>query len=271
MRGSTLAHATTVRRFASSGRDDVVARVGVARHHVGDARSRRREAGRVVPQHRGVATVGAADEQHDVGPRGGERGDACAVELAAGHVHDLGTGREPDARTGLGRDDPLVAHDREPQAAPGRRAHPHLGGLPAGLRHNGSHGGVEPGQHVLAVTDGRGHGRGREQAARLGAADDDRGGLGERGAGVRADDVRPAHPRACTRSATRSSTCSMPTDSRTRSAGTSSVGAGDGRVRHAAGVLDERLDAAERLAQGEQPRAVADLERRALAAVRRGS
>ena len=54
-------------------------------------------------------------------------------------------------------------------------------------------------------------------------------------------------PSACSRSASRSSTVSMPTDSRTRSAGTSSGEPAATSVCHPARVLDQRLDPAERL------------------------
>ena len=73
-------------------------------------------------------------------------------------------------------------------------------------------------------------------------------------------------PRARSRSAIRSSAVSMPTLSRTRSAGHLEVGAGDAGVGHPAGVLDERLDAAEGLAEGEDLGLLADRERLLLAA-----
>ena len=55
------------------------------------------------------------------------------------------------------------------------------------------------------------------------------------------------------RSSSRSSQSSMPTDSRTRSAGDLERRAGHRGVRHPAGVLDQRLHPAERLGQREQP------------------
>ena len=67
--------------------------------------------------------------------------------------------------------------------------------------------------------------------------------------------------RACSRSASRSSTVSMPTDSRTRSRRHLERRAGGAGVRHPARVLDQRLDPAERLGQDEQLRPVADLDR----------
>ena len=57
----------------------------------------------------------------------------------------------------------------------------------------------------------------------------------------------------------------MPTDSRTRSAGHLERRAGGAGVGHPARVLDQRLDAAERLGQREQLRPLADLQRGVLA------
>jgi hypothetical protein len=57
----------------------------------------------------------------------------------------------------------------------------------------------------------------------------------------------------------------MPTLSRIRSGVTSSGVPGDRGVRHPAGVLDQRLDAAQRLAQREHLRPVADVDRVLLA------
>ena len=57
----------------------------------------------------------------------------------------------------------------------------------------------------------------------------------------------------------------MPTDSRTRSAGTSSGEPGDAGVRHPSGVLDQRLHAAQRLPEREDADAPAHLERALLA------
>ena len=62
-----------------------------------------------------------------------------------------------------------------------------------------------------------------------------------------------------------------PTHSRTSDAGTSSAEPGDRRVRHAAGVLDQALDRAERLGQREQLGALHDLERRPPRRPRTGS
>ena len=59
---------------------------------------------------------------------------------------------------------------------------------------------------------------------------------------------------------------SIPTDSLTRSDGTSSGEPGHRGVRHPGRVLDQRLDAAERLAQREQPGPPAHLDRRRLSA-----
>ena len=79
---------------------------------------------------------------------------------------------------------------------------------------------------------------------------------------------RPSALSAWSRSAMRSSTSSMPTESRIRSPGHLELGAGDAGVRHPAGVLDEGLDAAERLA--ERPDLVAAADRDAPAPRRRG-
>ena len=75
-----------------------------------------------------------------------------------------------------------------------------------------------------------------------------------------------SYPSAAARSAARSSIDSIPTESRTRSVGDLERGALDGLVRHLLRVLDQRLHAAERLAQGEEPGAVADLDGRLAAA-----
>ena len=63
---------------------------------------------------------------------------------------------------------------------------------------------------------------------------------------------RHAPSSACSRSATRSAADSMPTDRRMRLARHLERRAGDGRVGHLAGVLDEALDRAERLGEREQ-------------------
>ena len=77
---------------------------------------------------------------------------------------------------------------------------------------------------------------------------------------------RPAQPRARSRSAIRSSAVSMPTLSRIRSAGTSSSVPATLAWVIRPGVLDQALDAAERLAEREHLGARADVERRLLAA-----
>ena len=75
-----------------------------------------------------------------------------------------------------------------------------------------------------------------------------------------------AQPRAWSRSASRSSAVSMPTESRTRSGRDLERGAGHRGVRHPARVLDQRLDAAQRLPQREHLGAVAHRQRLLLAA-----
>ena len=59
----------------------------------------------------------------------------------------------------------------------------------------------------------------------------------------------------------RSSAASIPTESRTSASSTSSLRAGDGQVGHHGRQLDQRLDAAERLGQREEPRRLADRDR----------
>ena len=65
-----------------------------------------------------VAAVGAADQEHHVGPGRAHRGDVGRRQLTGGDVDDLGPGREPDPVTGLGGDRALVADDGEAQPPP---------------------------------------------------------------------------------------------------------------------------------------------------------
>ena len=73
-------------------------------------------------QHLGVAPVGAADDQHNVGSRVDERGHGGDVEPTGSDVDDSSASREPDAVAGLGRDGALVSDDGEPQPAAGAGA-----------------------------------------------------------------------------------------------------------------------------------------------------
>ena len=63
----------------------------------------------------GVATVGAPDQQDDVGL--GAR-SAAQVDRVVGHVHDTTSARQRDPTAGLGGDELLVADDGDPQSPP---------------------------------------------------------------------------------------------------------------------------------------------------------
>ena len=76
----------------------------------------------VVPQDLGVAAVGATDQQHDVGSGREQRVQVVVAHRAGRDVHDPGPGRETHPVAGLGRHDPFVADDREPEPAAGTRA-----------------------------------------------------------------------------------------------------------------------------------------------------
>ena len=101
------------------------------------------------------------------------------------------------------------------------------------------------GRRVRVSRPHSGHGRSRTQVQSL---------------RVRADRVWSAirSSSACRRSASRSSTVSMPDREPDQVGGHLQRRAGDARVRHPVRVLDQRLDAAERLAEREHPGAVAD-------------
>ena len=237
--------------------------VGVAGHDDGRGEPPPCQALGVVEEDVGVAPVGAADEEDEVGCRGAQGGDVGAGHRPARDVHDLRTGGQPDAVPGLGRHLALVAHDRQAEPAPGAGAREHLVGL-AVAGQGGAHG-------IHAVHDVGGDGRrvarGAEDVARGGV---DEHGLGERRPDVDAEDERHrcqvSRSSAWRRSATRSSASSMPTERRMRSDGTSSAVPDDRRVGHQARVLDERLDPAEGLAEDPQLGLGADLRGDVLAA-----
>ena len=77
-------------------------------------------------QHFRVAAVGAADEQHDVGPAARSAATSARGQRPGGDVDDLGAGRQADPVPGLGRHLALVADDGEPQPAAGAGAGQHL-------------------------------------------------------------------------------------------------------------------------------------------------
>ena len=164
-------------------RRDLVRGIRVARDD-----DRRRESGlgqplRVVQQHPGVASVGAADEEDEIGGCRPQRLDVVARHRAAGDVDDLGTRGEPDPLPGLGGHLPLVPHDGQPQAAPRAGAGEHLGGL-AGPRQVGTYG-IHP-VHDVGADGGRVAG-GAEDGTRRGV-DEHR--LGEGRPDVDAQDAR---------------------------------------------------------------------------------
>ena len=100
----------------------------------------------------GVAAVGAAGEQHDVG-LGLVQG--LAVEAAVRHRehgHDLAAARQRDPAPGLGGDELLVADHRDPQAAAGAGAGEHVGVAGGGvLLGQGGQAGVVPVEDVAAA------------------------------------------------------------------------------------------------------------------------
>ena len=88
----------------------------------GTDRSAPASGGRVVPEHRGLAAVGPADQQDDVGRHLGQHRERVVVQPAGGDVHDPRPGGERGPMAGLGADQLLVADDGEPQPAPGAGA-----------------------------------------------------------------------------------------------------------------------------------------------------
>jgi len=144
----------------------------------------------VVLEHLGVAAVGAADQQHDVGPalaQGVERGVREAVVT---DVHDLAAARQRDPPTRLGGHQLLVADDRDPQATARRRARQHLRTGRAGVD------AAQLGQAGVPAVEDVGVDRGRVVGGgeQLTGAGVDQRGLGERGPEVHAGD-QLAHAR----------------------------------------------------------------------------
>ncbi len=109
---------------------DLVGRLGVAGHDDRCGQPRLGDALGVVQQHVGVAAVGAAHEEHEVGGCRPQRRDVGAGHRAARDVHDLGPGRQADPVPGLGRHLALVADDGQAQPTPGAGADEHLVRLP---------------------------------------------------------------------------------------------------------------------------------------------
>ncbi len=112
---------------ASNSSRDLGLGVDVAGDHDRSAPPGLRQGGGAREQHLGVAAVGAADQEHHVGPAGPQVAEAVAGQAAAGDVHDAAAARERDATAGLGGDQGLVADHRDPQPSAGRRAGQHLG------------------------------------------------------------------------------------------------------------------------------------------------
>ena len=165
MRGSTLSVATAGTPAAGQRRPPPRRGRRRCRRRTTGTRSRAvGEPGRVVPQHVRVAAVGAADEQHHVGPVRSQRGDAGPVEPAGGDVHDPRAGRQADPVPGLGRHQRLVPDHGEPQPAAGRRADVRLGHVRPGLADGPLDRRVQAVQHV-GVHCGRVRGR-RQQRRR---------------------------------------------------------------------------------------------------------
>ena len=143
----------------------------------------------VALEHLGVAAVGAADQQHDVGLRGPQVGELAGVEPAGEHQHDLAAAGQRDPTPRLGGDQLLVADHRDPQAAAGAGAGEHVGvGWRRVLLGQRAQAGVVPVEHVTMprlVREGGRVARGGEQVT---GVEVDQGRLGEGGAEVDADD-----------------------------------------------------------------------------------
>ena len=181
MRGSTLAVTTNRRPVDDSSAATPSAASALPATTTGAATRARASRCAVVQQHVGVASVGAPDEQHEVGAVPSQRGEVAAVHRAARDVDDLRPGRQPDPVTGLGRDLALVADDGQAQASARAGAHEHPVGL-AVARERGAHG-------IHTVHDvGRDRRRGARGAQHVTGAGVDEHALGERRADVDAED-----------------------------------------------------------------------------------
>jgi hypothetical protein len=75
-----------------------------------------------VLQHLCVATVGAADEEDDVGSGVCKGCELVGAEGTRGHMDDLGARRQPNPIAGLSGHRALIPHDGKAQSAPGRGA-----------------------------------------------------------------------------------------------------------------------------------------------------
>ena len=98
----------------------------VAGHHHRGIQPSFGQPGSVVPQHLGVATVGPAHQQDDVGPGGPQCRYLRRGHWPRGNVHDLRPGTEADPAACLGGDRTLVPHDCKPQATTGAGARQNL-------------------------------------------------------------------------------------------------------------------------------------------------
>ena len=93
----------------------------------GRTSTRHREQGRVADQLALLPPSVPPTSSTTSGSGLGQVGVAAVVEAAGEHGHDLATAGQRDPSTGLGRDELLVADDRDPQAAAGAGAGEHLG------------------------------------------------------------------------------------------------------------------------------------------------
>ena len=77
----------------------------------------------VVQQDLGIAPVGPADHEHDIGARRHQRVDPRAIEAPRGHGHHTGACGQRHTAARLGGDDPLVPDHGQAQPTARRGAH----------------------------------------------------------------------------------------------------------------------------------------------------
>ena len=108
---------------------DLVGGLGIARDDNRGAQAGPGQRIGVVQQDRVVATVGPADEEHEVGSHRTQRANARRVETARTDVHHAPAGRQRHAPAGLGRDLEFLPDDGDAAGLPGTAADQRLGGF----------------------------------------------------------------------------------------------------------------------------------------------